>query len=84
MKNEENEVFKEEIKSEINEHLKLALNESPISVNLDEELKDIYKPFELAETPPNKETSELRFIDAISDGLRQAMKKHDGRVWRSI
>ena len=80
MKNEENEVFKEEIKSEINEHLKLALNESPISVNLDEELKDIYKPFELAETPPNKETSELRFIDAISDGLRQAMKKHDGLV----
>ncbi|MFK7757435.1 MAG: thiamine pyrophosphate-dependent enzyme [Flavobacteriales bacterium] len=80
IKKEENQAYKDEIKAEINEHLKLALAEPEIEVNLDEELADIFKPFSTELTEPGYHTKEMRFIDAITDGLKESMKKHENLV----
>jgi 2-oxoisovalerate dehydrogenase E1 component len=41
----------------------------------EEELRDVYAPAP-APVAPQAPTRELRFIDAITDGLREAMKRH--------
>ncbi|TPV33446.1 dehydrogenase [Paucihalobacter ruber] len=75
-----NEQISNEIKQEIDEHLKLADNEPKIIPVLSKELNDVYKPFEFKETTSSSKTSELRLIDAISDGLRLSMKRHKDLV----
>jgi 2-oxoisovalerate dehydrogenase E1 component len=72
--------FREAILDEINEHLKLAYDEDDIVPDVTTELNVIYKPFQYKEATPNTETEELRFIDAISQGLRQSMEKHNDLV----
>ena len=76
IKHEENDAYKAEIKLEIETALTEALSESSISVNQDEELADIYKTFEDPITEPSGQAKEMRFIDAISDGLKHAMNRH--------
>ncbi len=45
------------------------------------ELADVYMPFEFKPTSPNmSDTTPMRFIDAIKDGLRQAMIRHPDLV----
>jgi 2-oxoisovalerate dehydrogenase E1 component len=47
----------------------------------DQELKDVYAPYvESIVSPKTEKKSERRFIDAISDGLRQSMERHDNLV----
>jgi 2-oxoisovalerate dehydrogenase E1 component len=75
-----NEQFSNEIKQEIDEHLKLADNEPKIIPDLSKELNDVYKPFDFKETISNSKTNEIRLIDAISDGLRLSMKRHKDLV----
>ncbi|MGS2726130.1 alpha-ketoacid dehydrogenase subunit alpha/beta [Psychroserpens sp. BH13MA-6] len=65
---------------EINEHLQKAFDEAPITADLATELGDVYKPFEFKELKPQSKSTELRFIDAISQGLYQAMEKHNDLV----
>lgn len=78
---EEDEVaIKAEIIHEINEHLDLAFAEETIVSNETNELNDVYKDAVYEEISPNDNTEELRFIDAISKGLYQAMQKHDNLI----
>lgn len=77
---EQNESYKEKIKEEINTNLKRALAEPAINVNLDEELADVFVPFNEEVLEPGGNKSEMRFIDAITDGLKESMKKHDNLV----
>ncbi|WP_347174905.1 alpha-ketoacid dehydrogenase subunit alpha/beta [Polaribacter uvawellassae] len=78
---EQDEVqFKEAIISEINEHLQLAFDEPTITVDLETELKDVYKDYQPETINPSTETKKIRLIDAISDGLRQSMEQHDDLV----
>ena len=77
---EENESYKEKIKEEINIHLKRALAEPDINVNLEEELGDVFVPINEEAIEPGDNKSEMRFIDAITDGLKESMKKHDNLV----
>ena len=72
--------FREEILREINEHLQLAFDEKVISPNESDELNDVYKPFNYKEVAKNNETKEIRLIDAISEGLKQSMERHDNLV----
>jgi 2-oxoisovalerate dehydrogenase E1 component len=69
--------FREEIKKEINDGLDLAFGEEKIVPSAEREFNDLYKPFkqEVKSTVSDKK-SEKRFIDAISEGLRQSMEKH--------
>nr|WP_142786172.1 dehydrogenase E1 component subunit alpha/beta [Changchengzhania lutea] len=78
---EEMEVsIKQAIISEINEHLDIAFNEDLVIADVNIELNDVYKPFEYHAITPNSEKKEQRFIDAISDGLKQSMERHDDLV----
>lgn len=72
--------LKEAIMHEIHEHLEMAFEEDPIVPDLAVELNDVYKPFDFKETKPKEKTEELRLIDAISQGLKQSMEKHDDLV----
>ncbi|MEM9052717.1 MAG: dehydrogenase E1 component subunit alpha/beta [Bacteroidota bacterium] len=68
------------IKEEIAEGLKLAYAESDIEASLEKELVDVYAPYEYKEISPSGDTKEMRLVDAISDGLAEAMRMHPDLV----
>ena len=70
-------LIKEEIIDEINEHLKIAFAEEEISSTIENELADVYKHQNYSEIKPSTNTSNIRFIDAVSQGLRQSMERFD-------
>ena len=74
------DLIKEEFKAEINEHLDIAYAEGVITPSVENELNDVYKPFEYEAFDADSDTEELRLIDAISEGLKQSMEKHDDLV----
>jgi 2-oxoisovalerate dehydrogenase E1 component len=75
------EEIKAAIKQEINDELEKAYAEEPIISSTETELADVYAPYTYVETKPaSDKKTEKRLIDAISDGLRQSMEKHDNLV----
>ena len=75
------EQFRKEIKGEIEQGLKTAGEEPDVSANQDFELEDIYaNEIPTPILPQSENKSEKRFIDAVSDGLRQSMERHDQLV----
>ena len=70
------DLMRSEISDEIQNGLKKAFDEPPIQADMDTELNDVYKPFDFQITMAKNEKSKKRFIDAVSDGLFQAMEKH--------
>ncbi len=77
----ENEKINADIKSAINKGLDIAFAEESILPNTKEELADLFFPFEQkAIKPKNNLKSEKRFIDAISDSLRQSMEKYPNLI----
>jgi 2-oxoisovalerate dehydrogenase E1 component len=69
------------IKEEIEKGLELAFAEEKVKPDTEREYNDVYAPFVFTETKPATEkTTERRMIDAISDGLRLAMQKHNNLV----
>jgi 2-oxoisovalerate dehydrogenase E1 component len=69
-----------EIKADIDASLDSAYAEDPIIPNETDELNDVYKLHDYKDVIPNKDTKELRLIDAISEGLKQSMIKHNDLV----
>lgn len=79
--NEELEVsIKEDIIHDINKHLKVAFEEKEITSSRTEELSDVFKSFVYQKVKNNSEFKETRFIDAISDALKQSMERHNDLV----
>ncbi|WP_282030811.1 alpha-ketoacid dehydrogenase subunit alpha/beta [Winogradskyella eximia] len=74
------EAYVAEIKSEIDTALESAYAESEIIPSKTTELNDVYKTFDYESFTHSEETKELRFIDAISEGLKQSMQKHKDLV----
>lgn len=72
--------IKDEIINEINEHLDVALKEEEIIPNLSNELDDVFQIFEKQEFNDFSKPEEIRFLDAISQGLKQSMQQHDDLV----
>lgn len=75
------EDIRKKIKKEIEVGLEEAFQETHPQADTQLELNDVYAPYsaEILE-PASDKKSEKRFIDAISDGLRQSMKKHSNLV----
>ena len=73
-------LIKEEIIDEINEHLKTAFAEEEISSTIENELADVYKHQNYKEIKPSTNTLNIRFIDAVSQGLRQSMERFEKLV----
>lgn len=44
------------------------------------EVEDVYAPYTYKETKAGNQTSEMRLVDAVSDGLREAMRKHPNLI----
>ncbi|QYJ69519.1 alpha-ketoacid dehydrogenase subunit alpha/beta [Flavobacterium litorale] len=74
------EALRAELKKEIDENYKKASAEPAIAANLDEELNDVYKSYDFEAVNHNGSTENIRMIDAISQGLKQSMERHDNLV----
>ncbi len=72
--------FRSGIKEKIEKALEIAYSETLPSPNTELELHDRYASFVLKETIPEGSKTSKRYIDAISDGLRLAMRKHQNLV----
>ena len=69
-----------EFMSLIELEIEKAFNEKDIVPDVSTELADMYKKYSFPAVSPSKVTSTRRYIDAISDGLKQSMRKYDNLV----
>ncbi|WP_251795731.1 MULTISPECIES: thiamine pyrophosphate-dependent enzyme [unclassified Arenibacter] len=74
------ETLKNEIYKEIDYHLKKAFTEKEIEVDETKELKDVYKEFDYQQVDHNSITKNIRLVDAVSQGLKQSMERHNELV----
>ena len=74
-------LIRKEIKDSIEKNLEITFAESNPAVDTGEELNDIYEKTKTSVIIPssNKKT-EKRFLDAITDGMSQAMEKHKNLI----
>ena len=73
--------YKTAIKAEIDNGLEIAYAEELPEFKLETELEDLFKPYQLKTiVPASEKKSEKRYVDAISDGLRQSLEKFDNLV----
>ncbi|WP_264509812.1 dehydrogenase E1 component subunit alpha/beta [Flavobacterium sp. N1719] len=77
---EQDEAFRAAIKQEIDSHWAITQAEPDFVANLEEELGDMYEPFEYQEVSPSTEIENIRVIDAISGALRESMERHSNLV----
>ncbi|WP_298316304.1 dehydrogenase E1 component subunit alpha/beta [uncultured Aquimarina sp.] len=71
---------KSAIKTEIETHWQRANEEEKIQVVLEKELKDVYQTFEFKEILRGRSTKEIRLIDAISESLKEGMRKYSDLI----
>ena len=74
------EKTKKKFKKEIEEALATAFTESHPIADSATEINDVYSPFTQVVVNASGGSREKRFIDAISDGLRQSMERYDNLV----
>lgn len=67
-------------KQEIEAGLEITFAEQNPRPDTATELADLFKPFQLSGINPSGSKSPMRMIDAISNGLRQAMERHPNLV----
>lgn len=72
--------LQQEISTEINENLQKAFDEEKISSAKSNELNDVYQNSPYEEVTPTSNTENIRFVDAVSQGLQQSMERHDDLV----
>lgn len=72
--------IKEGFKADIQRSFDEANTESAIVPSLTQELSDLYAANSAQVIPPNGESKEIRFIDAIQEGLSQSMERHPNLV----
>ncbi|WP_325382628.1 dehydrogenase E1 component subunit alpha/beta [Mucilaginibacter sp.] len=66
--------------SMIDIQIERVFNEPDIIPDPAVEIADMYKPSNFAAVQPSDQKTSKRYIDAISDGLREGMKKHPNLV----
>jgi 2-oxoisovalerate dehydrogenase E1 component len=69
-----------ELKNEIDENWTFANAEPEIEATYEDELNDVYKPFDYQYIEPTDKTENIRFIDAISSSLKQSMERYENLV----
>lgn len=72
--------LKSVIKKEIDRNWAITQDEPDFEANLEEELNDVYEPYEFEAINPSSETENIRVIDAISSALKQSMERHEKLV----
>ncbi|MGZ3766876.1 MAG: alpha-ketoacid dehydrogenase subunit alpha/beta, partial [Mucilaginibacter sp.] len=74
------EVTKKGFTALIDIEIEKVFNETDIIPDIATEVADMYKPFDFTTLQPSNIKTNKRYIDAISDGLRQGMRKYDKMV----
>ena len=72
--------IKKELSKEIESCWKNSNEEEKIEPNLMIELNDVYKEFKYQEIRSKNKIKNIRFVDAVSEGLKQSMERHDDLV----
>ncbi len=67
-------------KKEIDEHWAKVQNEPLIEADLEEEIRDMYAPYEHQVFEMSEETHKIRLVDAVSEGLKQSFERHPNLV----
>ena len=75
------EATRKKLKKQIEDGLAVAFEETHPPASTQLEMDDMYAPFtQFVIEPTSDKNTEKRFIDAISDGLRQGMERYDNLV----
>ena len=72
--------YRAEIQKEIEDGLATGFEAPHIVPNTAEEIADVYAPANMPEVAPGKAATEKKFIQAISDALRQSMERFPNLV----
>jgi 2-oxoisovalerate dehydrogenase E1 component len=68
------------VKKEIDNGLEVAFAETMPAPDTEKELRELFKPFSVDDKEPSGIKTNMRLIDAISNGLKMAMEKHPNLV----
>lgn len=71
---------RKKIQEQIEKALRMVNDEPTVEAKPDQELKDVFAPYSHKITPPSAAVKQMRFVDAISDGLYKAMEKHPNLI----
>jgi 2-oxoisovalerate dehydrogenase E1 component len=81
LKPEEVPMIRKEMTALIEAEIEKVYNEADIIPDVETEIRDMYYPYRFPATQPAATpVTSKRYIDAISDGLRQGMRKHPNLV----
>ncbi len=69
-------LIRKEIKKDIESNLEITFAEDQPTVDTETELNDVYKKRLTPYTQASGKTTDRRFLDAITDGMRQAMQRY--------
>jgi 2-oxoisovalerate dehydrogenase E1 component len=72
--------IRKELKQNIQADVERVFDWTDEPVSPEQELADVYAPFTFTPIEPGKERSRLRFIDAIKEGLDEAMSAHPNLI----
>ncbi|MEO6981316.1 MAG: thiamine pyrophosphate-dependent enzyme, partial [Mucilaginibacter sp.] len=72
--------MKAEFVAQIESEIENVFSEPDIIADVETEVRDMYKQYNLPPFQPSDIKTPKRYIDAISDGLRQSMRKHQNLV----
>lgn len=71
---------RDSMKQSISAAFDQALSYKTIETSAEEELKDLFAEHSPETVAPSHITIEMRFVDAIADGMQQAMEKHPNLI----
>ncbi|WP_340073697.1 dehydrogenase E1 component subunit alpha/beta [Leptobacterium sp. I13] len=72
--------IEDELKNEIEVNIQKAFEEKSISSSVSYELGDVYKSSVYQEIKHSSSQKNIRYVDAISEGLHQSMERHKNLV----
>jgi 2-oxoisovalerate dehydrogenase E1 component len=72
--------MREEFMAMIESEIEKAFSEPDIIPDAETEIRDMYKTYNLPTFQPSNISTKKRYIDAISDGMLQGMRKHNNLV----
>ena len=72
--------IKKDITKEIDTNLEKTFNEKKIISSAENELSDVYADFNFKKVEKSNEVQNMRLVDSISDGLKEAMYKNDSLI----
>ena len=78
--NEDVNKIRKSITSEIEKNLDLSFNENKVKSSIDNELSDVYADFNYKKIEKSNDVREMRLVDSISDGLKEAMLKYEDLI----